>query len=281
LALWGAYVTTVNLTFVDLLSAFTFAGLVFGAMLPYAFSGMTMKSVGGAAKAMVVEVNQQFNDNPRLVEYLLKVDLIEKLHDMSPQELQEYESKLDDEKKDGGDKRDDQKTLAELLEDMEVMEDTPDGEVGGVPTPDYQKCVAISTNASLREMIYPGLLVLLTPLIIGYLFGVKCLAGMLSGILSSGVQMAISMSNTGGAWDNAKKYIESGQLRTKHADGTETVHKKGSEQHKHAVVGDTVGDPLKDTSGPSLNILVKLSAITSLVFANTFPTTGYLVQAFE
>ena len=106
-------------------------------------------------------------------------------------------------------------------------------------------------------MIAPGLLVLLSPLVAGFAFGKNCTAGLLSGALVSGVQLAISMSNTGGAWDNAKKYIEANGL---------PGHGKGSAAHKNAVTGDTVGDPLKDTSGPSLNILVKLSAIISLVF---------------
>merc|ERR1712113_506921 len=114
-------------------------------------------------------------------------------------------------------------------------------------------CIRISTEASLKEMIPPGLLVMLSPLAAGLLFGKNCTAGLLTGSLVSGVQMAISMSNTGGAWDNAKKYIE--------ANGA-----KGSEQHKNAVTGDTVGDPLKDTSGPAINIVMKLSAIISLVF---------------
>merc|ERR1712003_610653 len=119
--------------------------------------------------------------------------------------------------------------------------------------PDYQRCIVISTNASLKEMIAPGLLVMLSPIVAGVMFGKNCTAGVLTGALVSGVQMAISMSNTGGAWDNAKKYIE--------ATGS-----KGSEQHKNAVTGDTVGDPLKDTSGPAINIVMKLSAIISLVF---------------
>merc|ERR550539_1741709 len=124
-------------------------------------------------------------------------------------------------------------------------------------TPDYKRCIPISTEASLREMIAPGALVILSPLLAGLIFGKNCTAGLLSGALVSGVQLAISMSNTGGAWDNAKKYIEGGYF-----EGVA----KGSEAHKNAVTGDTVGDPLKDTSGPSLNILVKLSAIMSLVF---------------
>jgi inorganic pyrophosphatase len=140
---------------------------------------------------------------------------------------------------------------------------------------DYATCVAISTKSSLRMMIAPGALVMLTPIIVGFLFGVDALAGVLAGALVSGVQMAISASNTGGAWDNAKKYIEGEAFRG---------HGKGSDMHKAAVVGDTVGDPLKDTSGPSLNILIKLMAIISLVFAPSFPSLskgGLLVQLFN
>jgi len=132
---------------------------------------------------------------------------------------------------------------------------------------DYATCVAISTKSSLQMMIAPGALVMLTPIITGYFFGVKALAGVLAGALVSGVQMAISAANTGGAWDNAKKYIESEAFE---GQG------KGSDMHKAAVVGDTVGDPLKDTSGPSLNILIKLMAIISLVFAPSFKRDGIL-----
>ena len=130
------------------------------------------------------------------------------------------------------------------------------GIMEGKALPDYKKCVAISTSAALKEMIAPGLLVLCSPLVFGILFGVEALAGLLAGALTVGVVQAISASNSGGAWDNAKKYIETGALGG-----------KGSETHKAAVVGDTVGDPMKDTSGPSLNILMKLMAIISLVFA--------------
>lgn len=190
LALFGAFCVRAKVTMVNVLDPWTFTGLLIGAMLPYAFSAMTMKSVGTAANDMVEECRRQFpaiiNDNAK---------------------------------------------------------------------PDYDRCIEISTRASLREMIAPGLLVILSPLVCGAVFGKNCTAGLLSGALVSGVQMAISMSNTGGAWDNAKKYIE--------ASGN-----KGSEQHKNAVTGDTVGDPLKDTSGPALNILIKLSAITSLVFGD-------------
>ena len=126
-------------------------------------------------------------------------------------------------------------------------------------------------------MILPGILVIFTPLLIGLLFGEKAIGGYLIGVIVSGVQMAISSSNTGGAWDNAKKYIEAGNLLVTEDDikhnaelKDKKVFLKKSEPHKAAVIGDTVGDPLKDTSGPSLNILIKLSAIVSLVFGGVF-----------
>lgn len=122
--------------------------------------------------------------------------------------------------------------------------------------PDYDRCIRISTNASLYEMIQPGLLVMLSPIVAGFILGKNGTAGILIGGMISAVQMAISMSNTGGAWDNAKKYAEKCGL-------------KGSDQYKNAVIGDTVGDPMKDTSGPALNIVMKLSAIISLVFGAT------------
>jgi Na+/H+-translocating membrane pyrophosphatase len=124
-------------------------------------------------------------------------------------------------------------------------------------------------------MIIPGVMVIVTPLLLGFFFGTKAISGYLAGVIVSGVQMAISSSNSGGAWDNAKKYIEAKELkvaagdRIKEGDNKE-YYEKGSEPHKAAVVGDTVGDPLKDTSGPSLNILIKLSAIVSLVFGVFF-----------
>merc|ERR1719232_2373231 len=163
--------------------------------MPYAFSAMTMKSVGEAANDMVEECMRQF---PKIM--------------------------------------------------------------SGEAEPEYIKCISISTEASLREMLAPGALVILSPLVAGLAFGKNCTAGLLSGALVSSVQLAISMSNTGGAWDNAKKYIESGGLGAEFG--------KGSNAHKNAVTGDTVGDPLKDPSGPALNIVVKLSAIMSLVFGS-------------
>lgn len=133
------------------------------------------------------------------------------------------------------------------------------GILEGKDKPDYEKCVSISTTAALHEMILPGVMAVVMPLVVGYLLGVEALGGLLAGALVSGVMMAIFMANSGGAWDNAKKYIEG--LK----DGG-----KGSEAHKAAVVGDTVGDPFKDTSGPSINILIKLMTIVSLVFATAF-----------
>merc|ERR1711865_1220500 len=130
----------------------------------------------------------------------------------------------------------------------------------GGKAPDYERCIKISTEASLREMLAPGALVIFSPMVAGIGFGKNACAGLLTGALCSSVQLAISMSNTGGAWDNSKKYISAGGL------GKEFV--KGSEAHKNSVTGDTVGDPLKDTSGPALNIVMKLTAIISLVFGS-------------
>mgnify|MGYP003328697602 CR=1 FL=1 len=143
-----------------------------------------------------------------------------------------------------------------MIEEVRHQFKTIPGIMEGKGEPNYKRCVTISTAAALREMIAPGFLVMATPLIFGIVFGLEALAGMLAGAIGVGLVLAISSSNSGGAWDNAKKYIETG------------VHGgKGSETHKAAVVGDTVGDPMKDTSGPSLNILMKLMAILSLVFA--------------
>ena len=129
----------------------------------------------------------------------------------------------------------------------------------GTEKPDYARCVHISTGAALKEMVMPGLMAIIAPLAVGFILGSSALAGMLAGALSSGVLLAIMMANAGGAWDNAKKYVEEGN----HGG-------KGSETHKATVVGDTVGDPFKDTSGPSINILIKLMTIVSVVFAPLF-----------
>jgi K(+)-stimulated pyrophosphate-energized sodium pump len=142
-----------------------------------------------------------------------------------------------------------------MIEEVRRQFRTIPGLLEGKARPDYKTCVAISTTAALKRMVAPGMLVLLSPLVVGVLLGVQALAGLLAGSLVCGVVLALSSANSGGAWDNAKKYIETG----KHGG-------KGSDTHKAAVVGDTVGDPFKDTSGPSLNILMKLMAILSLVF---------------
>lgn len=151
------------------------------------------------------------------------------------------------------------KAAQSMIEEVRRQFRTIPGILDGKGKPDYKNCVAISTHAALRQMILPGILAIVSPIIIGVLLGAEALGGMLGGSLTTGVLLAIFMSNSGGAWDNAKKYIEGG-----HHGG------KGSPSHKAAVVGDTVGDPFKDTSGPSINILIKLMTIVSLVFAPLF-----------
>ncbi|MCL4835492.1 MAG: sodium-translocating pyrophosphatase [Caldilineaceae bacterium] len=133
------------------------------------------------------------------------------------------------------------------------------GLMEGTGKPDYKKCVDISTRSALREMVLPGALAVVVPLLVGFILGKEAVAGMLVGAIASGFMLAVMMANAGGAWDNAKKWIETGELGG-----------KGSDAHKAAVVGDTVGDPFKDTSGPALNILIKLMSIVSLVFASAF-----------
>lgn len=214
LALFSAFLTRADLLdpkskimdSINLLDPLVLTGLFVGAMLPFLFSAMTMKSVGKAAFDMIEEVRRQF------------------------------------------------RSISGIME--------------GKTEPDYEKCVEISTKAALREMIPPGVLIMGTPLVVGFLFGVPAVAGVLAGSLVSGGVLAIASANSGGAWDNAKKYIEKGNLGG-----------KGTETHKAAVVGDTVGDPFKDTSGPSLNILVKLSAILSLVFVPFFIQYGGILTS--
>ncbi len=135
------------------------------------------------------------------------------------------------------------------------------GLMEGTGTPDYRTCVAISTQSALREMVIPGALAIVVPVAVGFILGAEALAGLLIGAIASGFMLAVMMANSGGAWDNAKKWIETGEMGG-----------KGSPAHKAAVIGDTVGDPFKDTSGPSLNILIKLMSIVSLVFAGLFGT---------
>ncbi len=157
------------------------------------------------------------------------------------------------------------KAAHKMIEEVRRQFRSDKGILAGTSKPDYKKCVSISTKASLKEMIVPGLLAVAVPLAVGILLGSQALGGLLAGALVTGVLLAIFMANSGGAWDNAKKYIEGG-----HHGG------KGSEPHKAAVVGDTVGDPFKDTSGPSINILIKLMTIVSLVFATVFTAEGLL-----
>lgn len=232
LALYGAFVVRVQQASsgldsnVEILQPVTFAFLLIGAMVPYWFSALTMKSVGDAAAEMVIEVTRQFNAAG--------------------------------------------KNLDVMRRDV-----------------DYARCVQISTRASLREMIAPGALVILSPLLAGTFFGVYAVYGLLTGSLLSSVQLAISMSNTGGAWDNCKKYLSAKEVGKEFTDErikewrfvnekwewtnvTGMIGGKHSDMHKASVIGDTVGDPLKDTSGPSLNIVMKLMAIISLVFADYF-----------
>jgi len=236
LALFGAFVTRVEGTAVDILQPTQFAGLLVGAMLPYAFSALTMTAVGDAAETMMRHIIKDYN-----------------------------------------------KGVAAKAANEPY-------------SPDYQGCIEISTNASLVKMIAPGALVILSPLVAGLFFGPAAVEGLLAGAIVSGVQVAISASNTGGAWDNCKKEIEKKRSVFRNrikAEGIDlaTIEEKVAamgpdhpdaakyqaicedkkairELHVAAVVGDTVGDPLKDTSGPAINILVKLSAITSLVFGS-------------
>ena len=159
------------------------------------------------------------------------------------------------------------KAANQMIEEVRRQFREDKGILEGTSKPDYAHCVDISTQAALKEMIVPGLMAVVAPLLVGIVLGPAALGGMLGGALSSGVLMALMMANAGGAWDNAKKYIEEG-----HFGG------KGSDPHKAAVVGDTVGDPFKDTSGPSINILIKLMTIVSVVFAPLFIAIGGLIN---
>ena len=158
------------------------------------------------------------------------------------------------------------KAAYKMIEEVRHQFRTIPGILEGTGKPDYKRCVAISTQAALKEMLIPGIMAVVSPLIVGFLLGPTALGGMLAGALVTGVLLAIFMSNSGGAWDNAKKYIEEGN----HGG-------KGSEAHHAAVVGDTVGDPFKDTSGPSINILIKLMTVVSLVFAALIKAVGGLL----
>lgn len=158
------------------------------------------------------------------------------------------------------------KAAYQMIEEVRRQFREKPGIMAGTEKPDYKSCVAISTTAALKEMLIPGVMAVAAPVAVGLVLGTAALGGMIAGSLVTGVLMAIFMANAGGAWDNAKKYIEDGNYGG-----------KGSEAHKAAVVGDTVGDPFKDTSGPSINILIKLMTIVSLVFAPLFLSMGGLL----
>ena len=158
------------------------------------------------------------------------------------------------------------KAANQMIEEVRRQFREDKGIMEGTSKPDYANCVDISTAAALKEMVAPGIMAVIAPLAVGLILGPEALGGMLGGALSSGVLLAIMMANAGGAWDNAKKYIEEGNFGG-----------KGSEPHKAAVVGDTVGDPFKDTSGPSINILIKLMTIVAVVFAPLFVSVGGLL----
>ncbi|MCB0634240.1 MAG: sodium-translocating pyrophosphatase [Saprospiraceae bacterium] len=232
LALFAAFMTTTGIRAINIADPIVMAGLLIGGMLPFLFSALSMGAVGRAAMDMIQEVRRQFKSIP---------ELSAALNVMRKNDGKEFEDWSEA----------DRKTF-----------EAADGKA------EYSKCVEISTRASIREMVIPGLIAVLTPVVIGFgpkLFGSdqgpEMLGGLLAGVTVAGVLMAIFQSNAGGAWDNAKKMFEEG------VDIQGTNYKKGSDPHKAAVVGDTVGDPFKDTSGPSLNILLKLMSVVALVIA--------------
>ena len=225
LALFAAFMSTAGITVIDVANPTVMAGLLIGSMLPFLFSAMAMNAVGKAAMDMITEVRRQFSDIPELKAALAVMK-----------------------KNDGVDHK------SWSTADQAIF-DAADGKA------EYGKCVEISTKASIREMVMPGLLAVLSPVAIGFAGGAEMLGGLLAGVTSCGVLMAIFQSNAGGAWDNAKKMFEEGvEIQGK-------MYYKGSDPHKATVVGDTVGDPFKDTSGPSLNILLKLMSVVALVIA--------------
>lgn len=223
LALFAAFMVQTGIKSIDISNPMVMAGLFVGGMLPFLFSSLAMNAVGRAAMAMIEEVRRQFKTIPELSAALAVMN-----------------------------KYGDNDAWSE--EDRKTFE-AADGKA------EYGKCVEISTQSAIKEMIFPGILAILTPVIVGFVFGAETLGGLLAGVTVCGVLMAIFQSNAGGAWDNAKKMIEEGI----DVDGEQ--YGKGSDAHKAAVVGDTVGDPFKDTSGPSLNILIKLMSVVSLVIA--------------
>jgi len=229
LALFGAYMTAANISSIDVSKSTVIAAVFLGALMPYVFSALTIKAVSDAAQSMIEEVRRQFNT----IEPLKKALEVMKRNNEQGTHPSMYSDK-----------------------DKQIM-----NEAEG--TPEYGKCVTISTRAALRQMILPGIIAVSVPVIIGLTMGAEALGGLLAGVTVSGVLLAILQSNAGGSWDNAKKLIEKGITYKGEKYG------KGSEAHKASVVGDTVGDPLKDTSGPSLNILLKLVSIVALVLAGS------------
>ena len=225
LALFAAFMTTAGITAINIAEPVVMAGLLLGGMLPFLFSALSMGAVGRAAMDMIQEVRRQFANIPELKAAL------EVMRKNDGKEFEDWSA-------------DDQKTFQ-----------AADGKA------EYSKCVEISTSASIREMIIPGLIAVVSPVLVGFAGGAEMLGGLLAGVTVCGVLMAIFQSNAGGAWDNAKKMFEEG------VDIQGEKYYKGSEPHKAAVVGDTVGDPFKDTSGPSLNILLKLMSVVALVIA--------------
>lgn len=225
LALFAAFMETADIRTIDIAQPGVMAGLLIGAMLPFLFSSLAMHAVGRAAMDMINEVRRQFTEIPELRAAL---DVMNR------------------------NESDDTSTWSK--EDQATF-------LKAEGKPQYDKCVEISTKASLREMVFPGLIAVITPVVIGFIFGSQMLGGLLAGVTATGVLMALFQSNAGGAWDNAKKMIEEGV----EIDGE--MIDKDSEAYHASVVGDTVGDPFKDTSGPSLNILLKLMAVVALVIA--------------
>ncbi|MEM9545127.1 MAG: sodium-translocating pyrophosphatase [Bacteroidota bacterium] len=225
LALFAAFMATAGIDSINIAQPKVMAGLLVGGMLPFLFSALSMNAVGKAAMDMIKEVRRQFADIPELKAALAVM------------------------------KKNDGKDMSEWSSEDVATFESADGKA------EYSKCVEISTKASIREMVIPGVIAVVTPVLFGFLGGAEMLGGVLAGVTVCGVLMAIFQSNAGGAWDNAKKMFEEGV----EIDGE--MHYKGSDAHKATVVGDTVGDPFKDTSGPSLNILLKLMSVVALVIA--------------
>ena len=225
LALFGAYMTSAKLSSIDISKAVVMAGLLLGAMVPFLFSALAMQAVGKAAMAMIEEVRRQFNTIPQLKAAL---GVMKKNDGIEHSEWSK--------------------------EDMGIFE-AAEGKA------EYGKCVEISTKSAIKQMVLPGLLAVVIPILVGFIGDKEMLGGLIAGVTISGVLMAIFQANAGGAWDNAKKMFEEG------VEVNGQKYYKGSDAHKAAVVGDTVGDPFKDTSGPSLNILLKLMSVVALVIA--------------